>query len=59
MNELHTVSRGAAGEGFIVNAADFALEGGIAQLSEAVGNIGISAAVPVDFDLTFAVSQGG
>ena len=44
---------------FIVDAADFALEGGIAQLSEAVGNIGISTAVPVDFDLTFAVSTGG
>ena len=48
----------ASAEPFIVNAADFALEGGIAQLSEAVGNIGISAAVPVDFDLTFAASQG-
>ena len=49
----------ASAEPFIINAADFALEGGIAQLSEAVGNIGISTAVPVDFDLTFAVSTGG
>lgn len=49
----------SSAEPFIVNAADFALEGGIAQLSEAVGNIGISAAVPVDFDLTFAASVGG
>lgn len=49
----------ASAEPFIVNAVDFALDGGIAQLSEAVGNIGISANVPVDFDLTFAATAGG
>ncbi len=49
----------ASAEPFIINAVDFALDGGIAQLSEAVGNIGISANVPVDFDLTFAVSLDG
>lgn len=49
----------ASAEPFIVNAVDFALDGGIAQLSEAVGNIGISANVPVDFDLTFLASTGG
>lgn len=49
----------ASAEPFIINAVDFALDGGIAQLSEAVGNIGISANVPVDFDLTFAASAGG
>lgn len=49
----------ASAEPFIVNAVDFALDGGIAQLSEAVGNIGISANVPVDFDLTFSASLDG
>ena len=42
---------------FLIDAADFALEGGIAQLSEAVGNIGIATTVPVVFDLAFTVAE--
>jgi|GEM_PF-1800016 len=49
----------ASAKPFIINAVDFALDGGIAQLSEAVGNIGISANIPVDFDLIFAASLDG
>ncbi len=48
----------ASAEPVLVNAADFALDGGIAQLSEAVGNIGITPIVPVTFDLAFAASPG-
>ena len=50
------VSVASAGP-FLVDAADFALEGGIAQLSEAVGNIGIATTVPVVFDLAFTVAE--
>ena len=52
-NMVSVASDGA----FLVDAADFALEGGIAQLSEAVGNIGIATTVPVVFDLAFTVAE--
>jgi len=48
----------ASAKPVLVNAADFALDGGIAALSEAVGNIGITPTIPVVFDLAFTVSDG-
>jgi len=43
----------------LVSADDFAMENGIAALSEAVGNIVISRIVPVSFNLTFKTNMGG
>ncbi len=48
----------SSAEPFLINALDDAFEGGIAQLSEAAGNIGITPTVPVSFDLAFAASPG-
>lgn len=49
----------ASAQPVLINAADFALDGGLAQLSEAAGNIGITPTVPVVFNLTFTATQGG